>query len=360
VAFPGPTLTRLVGERPQAGRWAILVVLSLAVVLPLRALHLPASTLVGPMIAAIAVAVADGRLDVPLPAFWAAQGVVGCLIAHNIPPSTASEVLRSWPLFVLGVAAVLAASLLVGWLLARWQVLPGTAAIWGAAPGAATSMVLLAEDFGADVRLVAFMQYLRVACVASVASVVARLAGPVAGPVAVPAPAVLEWLPVVETLAVAGVGAALARRVRIPGGALLVPLVAGVALQGTGTLSIALPSWVLIAAYAVLGWGIGLRFTPDILGHAARAFPRLLVSIFALIGMCALVGAALVLGAGIDPLTAYLATSPGGADSVAIIAASGRVDAPFVMAMQTTRFLAVLAFGPALSRLVARRLTGKA
>ena len=46
---------------------------------------------------------------------------------------------------------------------------------------------------------------------------------------------------------------------------------------------------------------------------------------------------------GIDPLTAYLATSPGGMDSVAIIAAaSDRVDISFVMALQTARFLIVL------------------
>ena len=60
--------------------------------------------------------------------------------------------------------------------------------------------------------------------------------------------------------------------------------------------------------------------------------------------------------AGIDPLTAYLATSPGGADSVAIIAASSHVDVPFVMALQTGRFLVVLLIGPRLARFVARRV----
>ena len=44
------------------------------------------------------------------------------------------------------------------------------------------------------------------------------------------------------------------------------------------------------------------------------------------------------------------------ADSVAIIAASSKVDLPFVMAMQTARFLAVLAIGPSLARAIARRI----
>ena len=56
-----------------------------------------------------------------------------------------------------------------------------------------------------------------------------------------------------------------------------------------------------------------------------------------------------------DPLTAYLATSPGGMDSIAIIAAASRdVNLSFIMALQMARFLFVLFFGPAVSRLVAR------
>src|SRR5207237_1146383 len=62
----------------------------------------------------------------------------------------------------------------LGWLLNRRRVLPGTTAIWGLSPGAATAMMVLAEAHGGDPRLVAFMQYLRVICVASLASLIAR------------------------------------------------------------------------------------------------------------------------------------------------------------------------------------------
>jgi uncharacterized membrane protein AbrB (regulator of aidB expression) len=48
----------------------------------------------------------------------------------------------------------------------------------------------------------------------------------------------------------------------------------------------------------------------------------------------------------IDPLTAYLATSPGGVDAAAIIAASTKVDTPFVMAMQNVRMIVLLLVGP--------------
>ena len=97
-----------------------------------------------------------------------------------------------------------------------------------------------------------------------------------------------------------------------------------------------------------------MRFTPDVLRHAARAVPRVLGSILTLIAICGGFGAVLVVVAGVDPLTAYLATSPGGADSVSIIAASTKVDMPFVLAMQVARFVLVVVVGPAQARLLSR------
>ena len=81
-----------------------------------------------------------------------------------------------------------------------------------------------------------------------------------------------------------------------------------------------------------------------------------MLAIAALLVLCGAFAMALAELAGIDPLTAFLATSPGGADSVAIIAASADVDVPFVMAMQTARFLAVLATGPFIARFIAARI----
>jgi uncharacterized membrane protein AbrB (regulator of aidB expression) len=80
-----------------------------------------------------------------------------------------------------------------------------------------------------------------------------------------------------------------------------------------------------------------------------------LSAILTLIALGLLLACTLVLLGGFDPLTAYLATSPGGADSVAVIAASAAVDAGFVMAMQLARFILVFLFGPRLFQWVAQR-----
>jgi hypothetical protein len=110
----------------------------------------------------------------------------------------------------------------------------------------------------------------------------------------------------------------------------------------------------MAGCYIVVGWIIGLRFTRETVLHAARQLPRVAATILTLILLCGGLAWVLHLALGTDMLTAYLATSPGGADSIAIIAASSKVDLPFVMAMQSARFLLVLLIGPSLARLVAR------
>jgi len=351
-----PTLA----DHALASRWAALLLFSLLLVSLLELLGLPAALLLGPMAAGILVAVMEGRLRVaPLP-FALAQGVIGCMVARGIRPEILQELLTDWPIFLAGVLFVLAASSLLGWLLARRQVLPGTTAIWGSSPGAASAMMLMAEAHGADVRLVAFMLYLRVVLVALVASVVTGfwVEEPAVAAAARAAPwfAPVDWRQFAATLLIALGGAVLARRLRIPAGALLVPMFLSAFLQGFGLLEIELPPLLLALSYAVIGWSIGLRFTRPILAHASRAFPRILLSTLALIVVCGAFGAVLSITLGIDPLTAYLATSPGGADSVAIIAATSPVDMAFIMAMQMARFLVVLLAGPAIARFFARRL----
>jgi membrane AbrB-like protein len=344
-----------VADRPIGQQWSILFTLSLVLAASFEAIHLPAALLLGPMIAAIAISASGGRVCVPELPFLFAEGAVGCLIARGVPASVFGEIGKEWPLFLGGVFVVIAAAGTLGYLLARLCVFPGSTAVWGSSPGAATAMVLMAEANGADVRLVAFMQYLRVVCVAAVASIISQIW--MSG-THLPRPQVVWFAPfdahVAATLAIVVVGVTIGKITKIPAGPLLVPLLAGIVAQSSRVTTIDLPQWLLAISYTIVGWNIGLRFTRGILTYVAKAFPRILASIGALIAICGAFGALLVRVAGIDPLTAYLATSPGGADSVAIIAASSRVDVPFVMTMQTARFLIVLLVGPALSRFIAR------
>jgi uncharacterized membrane protein AbrB (regulator of aidB expression) len=106
--------------------------------------------------------------------------------------------------------------------MSRFDIIPGTTAVWGMLPGAAPLMMLMAEAYGADSRLVAFMQYLRVVMVAAVASLVSLMFVPSGGgrfssgyflPISLP--------DLAATAILAPIGGIVGLGLRIPAGVLL-------------------------------------------------------------------------------------------------------------------------------------------
>ncbi|TBW38688.1 AbrB family transcriptional regulator [Siculibacillus lacustris] len=344
------------GPGRAALQWAGLVGLSALVATLLEEAHLPAAFMLGPLISGLVVRLSGFELRVPRIAYLMAQCVIGGMIGAVLTPAIIHTFTSEWPLLLATVGAVVAVSSLSGWGLSRGGIVPGTTGVWGSSPGAASAMVILAEANGADARLVAFMQYLRVLFVASAASVVAAIwIGDMARTpfVLFPLP---HWPLLATTVAVVGGCGALGILSRVPSGAMLAPMFGTAILHGTGMANFELPPSLLILAYAMLGWTIGLGFTRAALGHAWHALPWIVASIVVLMVFCGGLSVVLVHFLGIDPLTAYLATSPGGLDTVAIIAASTPVDVGFVMAMQAVRFFVLILIGPSLSRWVAAHI----
>lgn len=341
--------------------WLGLTAASIALALLLESIGLPAAWLLAPMALAIAGAVYAGlELRVPGWASAAAQALIGCLTAHAITPEIFATLLRDWPLFLATTTATIVVSALLGYLLARWRVVPGTVAIWGSTPGGATAMVIMAQAWGADARLVAVMVYLRVVMVAGLASCVALLFARHAAPLTHASPLAVDPAALALTLAVAGSGMAVGRLLKLPAGALLSAMVIGAALNLGGIASVSPPRLLLLPAYLAIGWRIGLGFTRETLEVSARALPRLALAAAMLLAFGGAMAALLVAFAGIDPLTAYLATSPGGLDAVAVIASTSAADVPFVMALQVVRFAMVMLAGPALATYLARRANNRA
>jgi membrane AbrB-like protein len=338
-----------------------LVAASIVVSYLLHRAGFPASFLLGPMLTGMVFAVRGVRLFVPRPYLLAAQAIVGCLIARALDPSILRTMADDWAAMLLVVMTTVIASTFAGWMIARTHLLPGTTAAWGCSPGAATGMVAMSEEFGADARLVAFMQFLRVTLVVITATLVSRLIFGVTavdhGPV-VDAKSFVDQLPDVGiTLAVAITGGLAARLLPLPSGGVFVPLILAAVLQGTGLVTITLPPWLLIVAFSVIGWWVGLRFERETVLYALRAMPVMLVGIFALIALCGLSAVMLVWLVDTDPLTAFLATIPGGLDAIAIIAVDSNADISFVLALQTVRLFVVIITGPMLAKLICRLVT---
>jgi membrane AbrB-like protein len=342
---------------PAPVQWVALLTLSALISLIWGAAGLPAGLLLGPMIGGIVFGVNGLRLEVPQWPYLGAQALIGAMVSASITPAIVVSFTHDFGLFCAVITATLLGATTLGWLISRSGLIPGATAVYGTSPGAASAMVLLGEAEGADARLVAFMQYSRVLLVALGAAIVARFWAGTAGARAPGGPWLIpvHWGNLATVLLLAAVGQQVGRLLRLQAWALLGPMLLLSALHAGGWLAIDLPRWLLAAAYALLGWHIGLGFRRDFLRHAGRALPVVAGAALCLMGLCALLAWCLTRLAHVDALTAYLATSPGGLDSVAIIAASTpRVDLPFVLALQSVRLLIVIGLAPLITRLVVR------
>ncbi|HEX4781459.1 MAG TPA: AbrB family transcriptional regulator [Usitatibacter sp.] len=337
-------------------KWSALLAISLCITAAWSYAELPAALLIGPMIGGIVLGVNGARLDVPRWSYMGAQGVIAAMIAGSMTPGIAATLSHGAVLFVAAAAMTLIGATALGWLISRTGLIPGATAVYGMSPGAASAMVMLSEAHGADKSLVAFMQYTRVLCVAFATTFIAHFwAPPASHPPGASWFAMIHWGNLATVLLLIFVGQQLARLARLQGYGLIGPLIFLSALHAAGWLEIDLPRWILAAAYALLGWHIGLGFRRDALIHAGKALPVVLGGAIALVVFCGLVSWVVARLAHVDGLTAYLAMSPGGADVAAIIAASTpTVDLSFVLALQTIRLFATIALAPFIIRLVVR------
>ncbi len=142
-------------------------------------------------------------------------------------------------------------------------------------------MVAMAQDYGADIRPVAFMQYLRVLFVAGAAVLVTRM---MLGDNAEAVNQQIVWFPPVSinlllTILLAVVAGTAGCLLRLPSGTMLIPMLAGAVLQSGQLITIELPEWLLAMAYMAIGWRIGLGFDKQILLRALRPLPQILLSI---------------------------------------------------------------------------------
>jgi hypothetical protein len=263
-------------------------VITLPVTALLLWLHAPAALMLGPLVAAMVFASSGGKVQLPVSVSVVAQGIVGCMIAKMVPLSIVGDVLDHWKLFTFGVLSVVAASSFLGWLMTRPEMAARHHRALGLQPGgrvgddlhgrglrrrhAARGLhaVFPGRPCGRDrsgggqaVRRQRHPSRHGDRMVSTRRLAVARRDAGACHP-----------------------GPVLARVLRIPAGAFLVPLVGGVVLTHFGWMTIELPTWLLALSYAVVGWNVGLRFSRPLLLHAARLLPRMLVSTLALIVLC--------------------------------------------------------------------------
>lgn len=334
-------------------RWLLLIALSALVGQTLDALSMPAGQFIGPMVVAIVLAILGISLRLPRLWFKLGQGAIGMLISQTLSIAVLTTIVGHWPLMVAATALTLAFSYLVGVVSVRYGGMPGTTAAWGTTPGAAAAMVAMAEENDADPRIVAAMQYVRVICVVLIGALVGHVFSAGEGSAVKESVYSFELFPVAASLAVLVVGSLIGQRL-LPAGALLGPVLLATPLHLLGLVEINLPAPLLAIAYAAIGCYVGLRFDRPTVRYVMRSLPWMVFASLLLIALCAFSAWLVLHFIATDYLSLYLATSPGGLDSMTIIAIDTQADVGLVAALQVMRLFAVILIGRWMASSIAR------
>jgi membrane AbrB-like protein len=319
---------------------------------------LPSPALFGGLLAGLIRALAfRSRLAVPAPAMTSAQAVVGVAMGALVDLETLRTVAENWLPVLLVTLGTLLLSLAAGQVLRlRPDVSPVTGA-FAMIAGGASGIIVMARELGADERMVAVLQYLRVLLIVVLMPVVATTiygaspgSGSAAGGDGGGWPAGLLF-----TVACGVVGLLLGRLVRLPVAALLGPMVAAAAVDLSGLArGFEVPGFVQNVAFLVIGLQVGVSFTRTSMRTIGRALPLALAAIAVLVLACAGLGAVLAAATGASALDGYLATTPGGLYAVLATATGSGADATFVLAVQVLRLFVMLLSAPLIARVLRR------
>jgi membrane AbrB-like protein len=339
-------------------RLALLFLTAIVFASGLQALHLPAAWLFGPLVASAFFAVKDWEtVEFPRPAYIAAQAVIGTALSAGFSPATLLALPKHLSVFAFAVVFILFTSLFNGWLLTRCTRLDVATAFLGTIPGGAGEMAAMSDSLHADTRLVVIMQYTRLLLIlASLALITPVLKNfsdahgtTVATAAAMPVVPFAWWrIGALGLLALIGWLAGM--RTRIPAGTFLVPTVLYFLLEWQGVQLGRWPQPCFMAAYLIMGLQIGGRFHSSTFTAIKNILlPVCGTTLLLLSGSFALAWI-LTREMGLDAVSAYLAATPGGLDSVAAVAAELQGDTAIILTVHLVRLLCVLIAGPWLVR----------
>jgi uncharacterized protein len=289
----------------------------------------------------------------------AVQGVLGVasgLLVREIAPSTLSG--SDWVAVLAVAIGTLVVCIAGGALLSMHRGISPLTGALSLVAGGSSGVVSIARELGGDDRVVAAVQYLRVAVItAAMPLVVAVVYGGTAARASVTVAS--DSMPLVFSLPRIAVivvfGAAAGRVMRLPGAALLGPMAITIALEFGGLLEdLDVPVMLVQAAALLIVWQTVLTFNRE----SIRAIRRILPSALALIMVLNLVvagfGVVLANVAGLSQLDGYLATSPGGIYAVLGTTIGSDSNVAFVMASQVIRVVLMLFAAPLVAQVFLR------
>jgi len=158
------------------------------------------------------------------------------------------------------------------------------------------------------------------------------------------------------TSIVAAVGAGLLLdRLNFPAGALIGAMVAIAAIKLLGNEAPNMPAALRVGALIIIGWDLGSRFDKQLVATLTNNIAPL-VLVIACFLITGWVLAWMLWRFGVmDPVTAVLATSPGGLVQMGALTSETQANAALVVGFHLLRIVAVLLSAPLISRLASNQ-----
>jgi membrane AbrB-like protein len=311
-------------------------------------LHMPAGALVGAMLAVAGAALARRPMTALPQLQSAAIMVIGAAVGAAVTP----EMVRSAAAWPLSMAVMLLATGVTCWAgvqtFRRVGGSDGPTALFASMPGNMFGVLVMAEEYGADMPRVAVAQTLRLAVLAALAPTLLAVMGGPARPAAAPQGADPGGLAILALAVLAGW--LLARRLRWPSPDFLGALAASALLHGSGLIATAPPPAVILVVSGLSGAFIGSRFRR--VNHLAllRFLPATVAALLVMSAVSLSAGWLAGSLSGVGPLAGMLAFAPGSMDGMVAIALATGINPAYVAAHHVTRFGVLLLAMPLLRR----------
>jgi len=324
-------------------------------------LRVPLAWMIGAMVAVTIFAVSGGPAHVSSPLRSGMVAILGVMLGSGFSPEMARQI-PLWSVSLAGLVPYIALSALVGFLYFRriFGYDPATC-YFSAMPGGLSEMILVGTQNGGDARVISLTHAARILLVVMTLPFGFQFflgyepGGTSSGDPLSEVPA----LDLVILAACALVGLPLAKRLRVPAGQLVGPLVLSAAVHLAGMTSARPPVELVAAAQVVIGSAVGARFAGTGLRFLLRALLGAAGLSAVLLAITLLSALALTVPTGLPLAPLILAYSPGGLAEMSLVALALDLDAAFVATHHSVRIILVVIFAPLAFRLISRwRHTG--
>ena len=247
-------------------------------------------------------------------------------------------------------------SLFHGYLLSRLSGIDKVTGLVSFIPGAASSIVSIAEEMGADAVAVAVFQYIRVLLVVLLIPSAAGFFFPadlnnsitIAIATTTNNPSIPMWfnLILLAGCCVAGIWAG--NRLRLPAAGFLGTFLFGLVVFWSSPYELQVPRWLFAIALLFVGLSTGVKFDIKSANKLLKAVLIDICLIVSLILLCLGVGYQFHVFTHVDTITSLLGFTPGGLEAMVATVMQLGGDTGLVLAMQLTRMLIIIALSPSL------------